>query len=112
MLPVESQFLRLIFHICDSDEEIKRIILLFDLSRKELIFRKIKESLINSLNQKWEPEVFKYRILDGFTLKEVGDIICRSKERVRQIEDRVIRKLRHPSIIKKVYESLNFLCSP
>ena len=55
-----------------------------------------------------EAEVIKYRFaLDGheeLTLKAVGNIFNVSPERLRQIEWKALRKLRHPSRSEKLKE--------
>ncbi|MCP3685303.1 MAG: hypothetical protein GY861_21835 [bacterium] len=45
----------------------------------------------------------KYRILsDSFTLEEVGKIYTCTRERIRQIEEKALRRLRHPSRINRI----------
>lgn len=39
---------------------------------------------------------------ESLTLDEIGKSIGVSRERIRQIEDKALRKLRHPSRIKKL----------
>lgn len=38
----------------------------------------------------------------GLTLDEIGTSIGVTRERIRQIEDKALRKLRHPSRLKKL----------
>ena len=40
------------------------------------------------------------------TLEEVGDIFCVTRERIRQIEAKALRKLRHPTRSKKLRDFL------
>lgn len=44
-----------------------------------------------------EKDIIEYRYKDGLTLKETGEIVGVTKERIRQIELRALRKLRHKS---------------
>jgi RNA polymerase primary sigma factor len=58
-----------------------------------------------------EEEVLKLRfgLVDGTsrTLEEVGNIFNVTRERIRQIEAKALRKLRHPSKSRKLKEYLN-----
>jgi RNA polymerase primary sigma factor len=58
-----------------------------------------------------EAEVLKLRfgLVDGTsrTLEEVGNIFNVTRERIRQIEAKALRKLRHPSRSKKLKEYLS-----
>lgn len=49
-----------------------------------------------------EQKVLELRFIDNLTLEECGKELGISRERVRQIEAKVIRKLRHPSRIKRM----------
>ena len=71
-------------------------------------FTMMKERLrevLYSLNQR-ERDVLDYRfgLKDGYsrTLEEVGLMFGVTRERIRQIEAKALRKLRHPSRIKKL----------
>lgn len=51
-----------------------------------------------------EKQVLELRYNQGLTLDEVGALLNITKERVRQIECKAIRKLRHPSRLKTITE--------
>ena len=61
--------------------------------------------ILNTLTER-EADVLKMRfgMYDGrtHTLEEVGQIFGVTRERIRQIENKAIRKLRHPSRAKKI----------
>ena len=67
------------------------------------------ESVLTSLSER-EAEIIRLRfgISSGYpmTLEEVGKIFNVTRERVRQIEAKAIRKLRHPSRSKRLREYL------
>ena len=69
-----------------------------------LLKERLREVLY-SLNER-ERQVLDYRfgLTDGFsrTLEEVGKMFAVTRERIRQIEAKALRKLRHPSRIKKL----------
>ena len=54
-----------------------------------------------------ESIVIKSKIRDGeYTLQEIADELNISKERVRQILDTAIKKLRHPKTVRKMRKYL------
>jgi len=75
---------------------------------KELLKENIKE-VLDTLTER-EAKVLKMRFgLDGYkpmTLEEVGKAFGVTRERVRQIECKALRKLKHPSRRKKLQDYL------
>ncbi len=75
-----------------------------DVAAFVLLKERLREVLY-SLNER-ERQVLDYRfgLTDGFsrTLEEVGKMFAVTRERIRQIEAKALRKLRHPSRIKKL----------
>lgn len=54
------------------------------------------ENALSTLTER-EEEVLKYRYKDGLSLIDVGKIYNITRERIRQIEAKALRKLRHPT---------------
>lgn len=84
-----------------EDKEIK----LVDDEVIEKMLKKDIEYVLKTLNVR-EKEIIELRfgLLDGRerTLEEVGRIFGVTRERIRQIEAKALRKLRHPSRCKKI----------
>ena len=82
----------------------------FEATAKNMMREQLNLAL-NSLREK-ERVVLCYRFgLDGRgtrTLKEIGKILRVTRERVRQLERRALKKLRHPSNIKKLLKIKEF----
>ena len=80
-----------------------------DYATVEILKEEIKEVL--KTLQKREQEVLELRfgLIDGtsYTLEEVGKRFNVTRERIRQIEAKAIRKLRHPSRAKKLKDFMN-----
>ena len=79
-----------------------------DYATNEILKEQIKDVL--KTLQKREQEVLELRfgLLDGtcYTLEEVGKRFNVTRERIRQIEAKALRKLRHPSRAKKLRDFL------
>ncbi len=75
----------------------------------EILKEEIKDVL--KTLQKREQEVLELRfgLIDGtsYTLEEVGKRFNVTRERIRQIEAKALRKLRHPSRAKKLKDFMN-----
>jgi len=73
----------------------------------EFLRKREIERMLSDLTKR-EAEIINYRygLSDGFprTLEEVGQMYSITRERVRQIESKVIRKLRHPTRSKSLRE--------
>lgn len=54
------------------------------------------ENALSTLTER-EEEVLRYRFEQGLSLMEVGKIYDITRERIRQIEAKALRKLRHPA---------------
>ena len=72
----------------------------------EVLKDEIQEVLLTLTER--EEQVLKLRLIDGTcrTLEEVGTIFGVTRERIRQIEAKALRKLRHPSRSKKLKDYL------
>jgi RNA polymerase primary sigma factor len=74
-------------------------------SAQRMLLRDQVETVLDSLNGR-ERRVIEMRFgLDGArdrTLSEIGDALGVTRERIRQIEAKALRKLRHPSRSKKL----------
>jgi RNA polymerase sigma factor (sigma-70 family) len=49
-------------------------------------------------------KIYKMRFVDGCTLEAIGKVVGVSRERIRQIEARIVRKMRFTTIKIKDYE--------
>ena len=80
-----------------------------DATSNALLSEALKE-ILDTLTER-EADVLRMRfgMYDGrtHTLEEVGQIFGVTRERIRQIENKAIRKLRHPSRSKKLKDFLN-----
>ena len=63
--------------------------------------REIADEIMDTLTPR-EKIVLEYRCYDDLTLEEVGEILNLSRNRVKQIEAKALRKMRHPSRSKKI----------
>ena len=81
----------------------------YDIASKQLLKENVAE-VLGSLSER-EAKVLKMRFgLDGFrpmTLEEVGREFEVTRERIRQIEAKALRKLKHPSRRKKLHDYLD-----
>ena len=80
-----------------------------DATSNALLAEALKE-ILDTLTER-EADVLRMRfgMYDGrtHTLEEVGQIFGVTRERIRQIENKAIRKLRHPSRAKKIRQMLD-----
>lgn len=81
----------------------------YEATSKQLMHENLEEALAN-LSER-ESKVLRMRFgLDGnkpLTLEEVGRVFGVTRERIRQIESKALRKLRHPSRRRKLQDYLD-----
>ena len=89
----------LLYYICDPDT----------LTPEEEILKKntyagLYEALDTLTEREREVLEWRYGLMDGrpHTLEEVGKIYDVTRERIRQIEEKAIRKMRHPVRARKI----------
>ena len=72
--------------------------MLLDIILRNTIF----SDAFNTILTEKESKVLYHRFYDGMTLSEVGDIFEVTRERIRGIEAKALRKLRHPYRLYKL----------
>lgn len=89
--------------IIESDEKKPEAILLHESLREELLL-----TLDKLMPRERTVLVLRFGLVDGHTrtLKEVAKLFNITRERARQIQERALRKLRHPSINKNLRDFL------
>ena len=68
--------------------------------------KEIEDNIEYVLNNTMEPDescIIKLRFKGKMSLEEIGDIQGKTRERIRQIEARALRKLRHPSRTNAIF---------
>ena len=75
----------------------------------EILKEEIKSVLLTLQEREQEVLELRFGLIDGtsHTLEEVGKRFNVTRERIRQIEAKALRKLRHPSRAKKLKDFLN-----
>lgn len=68
----------------------------------------LRENLMKSLDKLTEREAYVLKLRFGFikyprTLREIGNLFGVGSVRIRQIEEKALRKLRHPNVISNLY---------
>lgn len=76
-----------------------------DLIERNLITSKLVAEALATLSPR-EQEIIHARFFDGETFKEIGDRQGVSTTRIRQLEKKAIRKLKHPSRTKELRQLL------
>jgi RNA polymerase primary sigma factor len=61
----------------------------------------VTDKVLSALTPR-EERIIRMRLFQERTLEEVGKIFCVTRERIRQIEAKALRKLRHPSRSRKL----------
>ena len=75
----------------------------------ELLKDEISEVLLTLTEREEQVLRLRFGLEDGTcrTLEEVGNLFGVTRERIRQIEAKALRKLRHPSRSRKLKDYLN-----
>ena len=81
----------------------------FEVTEGHLLKERLRE-ILNTLTDRERQVIdFRFGLSDGFsrTLEEVGKLFNVTRERIRQIEAKALRKLRHPSRMKSLGDYKN-----
>jgi RNA polymerase primary sigma factor len=81
----------------------------FEVTEGHLLKERLRE-ILNTLTDRERQVVdFRFGLSDGYsrTLEEVGRLFNVTRERIRQIEAKALRKLRHPSRMKSLGDYKN-----
>ena len=81
----------------------------FEVTEGHLLKERLRE-ILNTLTDRERQVVdFRFGLTDGYsrTLEEVGSLFNVTRERIRQIEAKALRKLRHPSRMKSLGDYKN-----
>ena len=76
----------------------------FEVTEGHLLKERLKEILDTLTDRERQVVDFRFGLTDGYsrTLEEVGRLFNVTRERIRQIEAKALRKLRHPSRMKSL----------
>ncbi len=79
-----------------------------EFTENEMLKKEIKEVLMSLQEREQQVLELRFGLIDGtcHTLEEVGKKFNVTRERIRQIEAKALRKLRHPSRAKKLRDFL------
>lgn len=77
----------------------------YDIAANALLREKILDVLKSLTDREREVLTFRFGLNDGVshTLEEVGKIFNVTRERIRQIEAKALRKMRHPTRLRQLY---------
>jgi RNA polymerase primary sigma factor len=80
-----------------------------DYAANEMLKAELKEVLLTLTDREESVLRLRFGLDDGRprTLEEVGKVFGVTRERIRQIEAKALRKLKHPSRSKKLKDFLN-----
>ena len=81
----------------------------FEVTEGHLLKERLREILETLTNRERQVVDFRFGLTDGYsrTLEEVGRLFNVTRERIRQIEAKALRKLRHPSRMKSLGDYRN-----
>lgn len=77
----------------------------YDIAATALLREKIGDVLKSLTDREREVLTFRFGLRDGYsrTLEEVGKIFNVTRERIRQIEAKALRKMRHPTRLRQLH---------
>ena len=81
----------------------------FEVTEGHLLKERLREILGTLTDRERQVVDFRFGLSDGYsrTLEEVGRLFNVTRERIRQIEAKALRKLRHPSRMKSLGDYRN-----